>query len=885
MALGAGTCLGNFEILAPLGAGGMGEVYRARDSKLGREVAIKVLPDSLAQDEERLARFAREAKLLASLNHPNIATLHGLEEWESKPFLVMELVEGETLAERLKRGPIPIEEALPLFIGIAEGLEAAHEKGIIHRDLKPANIKIGPNGKPKVLDFGLATVLADPIAQSDLAESPTITKGTAVGVILGTAHYMSPEQARGRPVDKRTDVWAFGCILYETLAGRKAFTGEQVTDVLASILKAEPDWNSLAPDLPTHVSKLLRRCLAKDRESRLRDIGDAILELRDSTLSENLPVGSLRPRRMASVRIFLMGVLLGGLVVLGLHRSERDEDSKLAVRFSISVPSVPIGTRSGDALNISPDGRHVAYVGLDASGSSVIYLRDLNTMGFLPISGSRGVTGWPFFSHDGQWLAFFDRNGLARVPIDGGTPQRVLAGAAQHVGMHWGEDGYIYFPSTYLAPIQRIRPDGGDPEPVTELADGDMGHWWPYLLPGGKSILYTVYAKGSLDDWEIRIHDLSTRKSAALIRGGYNARYVPSGHIVYGHSGGLMAVPFDLARLKIAGDPSLVIANVATNEFNAGMKLAVSDNGTLVFAEESREDELVWAGLDGQERAATTEKGNFEFPRVSPDGTRVAFVMGDGVNRSIRVVDLTRGAITRLTFGHADTSPVWSPDGATLYFSSESNGPMEIFRVPSNGEGEPELVRGGAVDKFVSSISPDGRWLAFVEDNPGDQPGSQDVKFLSLESGEVLPFATSPFSEVSPAFSANGEWIAYASNESGRYEVYLRPSNGHGGKIQISTEGGASPVWSRTENMIYFWNQQRIVSVSVPRHPTSGLGRPIVLFDARQFRGGQEFIPSFDAGLSGDLVMVRTQQDARRGELNVVLNWFDELKRLVPTGK
>jgi serine/threonine-protein kinase len=676
MALTPGTRVGPYEILAPIGAGGMGEVYRARDTKLGREVAIKGLPDEFSRDKERLVRFEREAKLLASLSHPHVATLYGLEEHNGQPVLVMELVEGETLEARIARGPIPIDEAIPLFVQIAEGLEAAHDKGIIHRDLKPANIKVTPEGKPKILDFGLAKTYEEK-SPANLSESPTATQGTELGVILGTASYMSPEQARGKTLDRRSDVWSYGCILYESLTGRKAFDGEDVTEVLAAILKTEPDWGALPPDVPAHVRKLLRRCLSKEREKRLRDIGDALLDLRDPPAPESHPRSALRPWGSSGPWIFFAGIVLGGVAVYWATRHEGAPPSKLTTRLSITVPT---DTRiQGQSFDISPDGRNVAYVGTDSSGSDVIYLRAFDSTDVRAVAGTRGTGGRPFFSPDGRWLAFFDENGLNRVPVEGGTPQRITPGAPHYVGVHWGVDGFVYSPSTYLSPIQRVRADGGVPESVTELAEGDLGHWWPYLLPEKEALLYTVYTKGSLDDWEIRLHDLRSQNSTLLIRGGYNARYAASGHILYGRSGGLMAVAFDLESLEIRGRPFTVHANVATQQINAGMSVALSNDGTLIYVEGSRDDQLVWVGRNGTERPAVAEQGVFEFPRISPEGTQVAIVVQDGVNRSLRLIDLARGAVTRLTYGDADTFPAWSPDGASVYFSSAPNGPLGCF--------------------------------------------------------------------------------------------------------------------------------------------------------------------------------------------------------------
>ncbi|MGH9389824.1 MAG: TolB family protein, partial [Vicinamibacteria bacterium] len=467
---------------------------------------------------------------------------------------------------------------------------------------------------------------------------------------------------------------------------------------------------------------------------------------------------------------------------------------------------------------------------------------------------------------------------LWKVPIDGGQPMKLASPAFHFVGTVWGGDGNLYYAETYASGISRVPAEGGEEESVTELDEGELGHWWPSVLPDGSALLYTVYGAGSMDSWDVRIRNLRSGETRPLIRGGYNARYLASGHVVFGRSGSLVAMAFDRERLEVSGEPMAVVRNVATSPSNASITFAVSEEGTLVYAEESTDDELVWVDRSGAERPVTGERRAFAYPRVSPDGRRAVVVVREGIDRSLWLIDLARGAFTRLTHGADDQAPAWSPEGDWIYFTSAPNGPYEIFRVPSDGSGEPELLLGGPIDKTVSAVSPDGRILAFAEEK---RPGGWDIHFLSLDSGETRPFAASPFDEQGVSFSPDGVWVAYSSNETGRTEVYLRRSDGRGGKIPVSTDGGAGPVWSKDANEILFWNGSRLESVTVPRDASSGLGRPVTWFDASPYRSSS-FIAGFDTGTGGELLMVRTRQGSQRMELKIVMNWFEELRRLVP---
>ncbi|HXV65178.1 MAG TPA: protein kinase [Vicinamibacteria bacterium] len=867
MTLTPGEKLGKFEILAAIGAGGMGEVYKARDLTLERNVALKLLPQHLTSDKERLARLEREARALASIEHPNIASLYSLEVQDGTSFLVMELASGETLSKRLARGPIPYEEALPLFVQICDALEAAHGRGILHRDLKPGNVQIDEEGRVKVLDFGLAKSLDEPVETPELTESPTRTKATEAGMILGTASYMSPEQARGKALDRRSDVWSFGCVAYEMLTGRRAFDGDTVTDILAAIVKSDPDWGALPDGVPWHVRRLLKRSLAKKREERLRDIGDALLELTDppnvAEVSE-----SRRPR--ARVGQLLAAAALGALIASGLW-SARGGDVRTArptVRLSMTFPSDSPSTTFG-LFDVSPDGRTLIY-----TSSGRVYLRRFDEVEGRPLEGATSAER-AFFSPDGRWVGYSASGHLYKVPVDGGGSTQ-LADRAFATAIHWANDGFVYFAETYSSPIVRVPENGGDPEPVTRLEEGDLGHWSPWLLPSGEALLYTVYAQGSLDTWEVRLQDLRSGATRQLLQGGYTARFIPDGYLLFGRSGDLLAVRFDPSKLELQGEPFLVQSDVLTSPVNGSILMAVTNDGTFLYGEQSTDNRVVWVAGTGEERPASTERRNFELPRSSPDGKTLAVVVREGIDRSIWLLDLVRGSLSRLTFGYDDIDPVWSPDGEWVYFTSAANGPYELFRVRSDGSGEPELILGGPVDKHATSISPDGRELAYTEQGPGDS-----IHILSLETRESRRLGSGMFRELSPSYSPDGAWIAYQSLESGRWEIYARRSDGSGARISVSVNGGSHPVWSRNGGEIFFINDNRMFAVEVPEGPSSGLGQPRALFSVDAYVGGYQ-VPGYDAGPNGELALVWTRGGSRLTELKIVLNWTDEVRRLDP---
>ncbi|MDA2927430.1 protein kinase [Acidobacteria bacterium AH-259-G07] len=893
-----GTTISHYKVIEKIGQGGMGEVYRAQDTKLGREVAIKVLPDLFAQDRERLARFEREAKLLASLNHPNIAAIYGLEETDGVRFLVLELVEGETLAERVAKGPLPVEEALEICRQIAEGVEAAHEKGVIHRDLKPANVKITPEGMVKVLDFGLAKALEGERPVTDISQSPTLTDAmTRSGVILGTAAYMSPEQARGKRVDKRADIWAFGCVLYELLTGKRPFEGETITETLAGILKGEPGWEVLSENTPWRVRDLLHRCLQKHPHDRLRDIGDARIEIKKAlsdpaTVSPIGVISAAQPARWKraipwGVAGLITVVLLISLV--GLWQAALPVDQPL-MRLKVELtPSESLWTDIGASAVLSPDGAHLAYV-IGSGTSGQLYLRKLDQLEATLLSGTESAYH-PFFSPDGQWVAFFTPRELKKVSVFGGAPL-TLCDVSRNRGGSWGPDDTIIFAPTPNSALSRVPALGGTPEQLTVLDEGEYSHRWPYVLPGGRAVLFTAHTSGrNFDDANIEVLILETGERKVLHQGGFYARYVPSGHLVYVREGTLFTAPFDLDRVELTGPPAPILEGILSNSSWGGAQFAFSQTGTLVYlAGTSRGGEysMLWIDRQGAVSSLSGERRRYFGPRFSPDGGRLALQIDSESNQDVWVYEIEREAMTRLTFDEAaDGFPIWSPDGQQVAFSSDRDGgQLNLYRKPADGSREAERLSESKNNQVVTSWSPDGNFLAFNEESPET---GWDIWVLPLE-GDRKPelFLGTRFAEVYPEFSPDGRWIAYMSNESGRMEIYVRPFPGPGGKWQISTEGGRLPRWSPDGRELFYRNGNKMIAVAVRSEGESlRAGKPRQLFEG-SFPSLYPY-PDYDITPDGKrFVMFKMdteKEEAAFTHLNFVLNWFEELKRLVPTAK
>ena len=717
-----GRRLGPYEILAQIGAGGMGEVYQAHDTKLGRDVAIKVLAANFVNDPQRLVRFQREARLLAALNHPNIATIYGLEQSGGVTCLVMELVPGETLANLVKSGPVPVEEALQIAVQIAEALEAAHEKSIIHRDLKPTNVKVTPEGKVKVLDFGLAKAFAGDAENDDPSNSPTLSAtATMQGVILGTAAYMSPEQARGKTCDKRADIWAFGCVLYELLTGKHTFRGETVTEILAAVLKEELDWRALPPSTPLKIRDLLGRCLQKDLRRRLHDAADARIEIEEALAA---PADAEPPAAVKGIRVRWRGnlvwgvasLLLAGFISMAVWKLKPSSTSppQPVTRTVINLPPGQqlAGMESGPAVALSPDGTHLAYVARQ-SGNQQLYLRPMDSEEVKPIPDTDGAVN-PFFSPDGQWLGFFSGGKLKKVSVSGGAAM-TLGVASSSRGASWGSQGMIAFSPTTDGALQQVPDAGGTPQLLTRLGKGDISQRWPEVLPGGKAVIFA--ASTNTSNWanaQVAVQSLGTGERRNLIPGGTQPRYAPSGHLVYAQAGSLMAVPFDPQRLVVTGPPVAMVERVLQSSVIGVAQYSFSSTGSVVYIPggiQSAQSRLVWVSRNGAAQPLAAPVRPYRGPRLSPDGRRVVVAIEEQETQ-IWLYDLSQETLTRLTFeGSANYNPVWTPDGKRIAFNSNKEGvPVNLFWQLADGSGGLERLTTNQYGQAPMSWVP--RWAS-----------------------------------------------------------------------------------------------------------------------------------------------------------------------------
>jgi len=897
MPLPAGTKLGSYEITAQIGTGGMGEVYQAHDTKLGRDVAIKVLPEAFAHDPERLSRFRREAQLLASLNHPNIATIHGLEESNGTHYLVMELVPGENLAERVKRdGAVPIDEALTIAKQIAEALEAAHEKGIIHRDLKPANVKVTPEGKVKVLDFGLAKAFAGDATTEDIGNSPTLSMAaTMQGVILGTAAYMSPEQARGKAVDKRTDIWAFGCVLYELLTGKAAFHGEDVTDILAAVVRAEPDWQALPAATPVKVRDLLRRCLQKDRRQRLHDAADVRIEIedaiaapKDSDTTQAAPASRnkflLAVGAVAAVLVVLLGVALWGW--WGATRPI-EQSLRPLVRLDVDLgPDVSLGSRNGPDAILSPDGTRLVYV-----SQGRLFTRRLDQPNSTELAGTQGAFA-PFFSPDGQWVAFFSQGKLQKISVDGGSAI-TLCNTGNAAGGSWGEDGNIIAPLNLTAGLSRIPSAGGSPTAVTDLQSGENSHRWPQILPGGKAVLFTANATTTYDAANIEVMSFADHRTKTLVRGGTFGRYLSSGHLIYVNRGTVFAVRFDADRLEVHGTPAPVLDQVGYTASTGSAQLDFSQTGTLIYRTGGAGGGLLtvaWLDGTGKAQPLLAKPGVYGRPSLSPDGQRLALEVTEGSGTDIWVYDWQRDTMTRLTFTGAAMNPVWSPDGRYIAFRAVGAG---TSATRSDGAGQPQPLTQSKNAQYPWSFTPDGKRLAFHEQTSA---GAYHLWTVPLESdGAVLRagkpevFQQTPADERYLSFSSDGRWSAYSSDESGTYQVYVRAFPDKGGKWQISNSGGTYPMWSRNGHELFFETlDNHIMVAGYTAKGDSFLADKPRVWSEKQLGGTVNAVKNVELAPDGKriaaLMPVDTPEDQKAQSHVIFLeNFFDEIRRRTAT--
>ena len=910
-----GKTLAHYEITSPLGRGGMGEVYQAKDRKLGRDVAIKVLPEEFAKDADRVARFQREAKLLASLNHTNIAAIYGLEASDQTNFLVLELVEGQTLADRIKAGSIPIEESLKLALQIAEALEAAHEKGVIHRDLKPANIKVTPDGKVKVLDFGLAKAFAGDQTELNLSNSPTLTRSptlsdmaTQQGVILGTAAYMSPEQARGRAVDKRADIWAFGCVLYEMLTGQAAFQGEDVTEILAAILKGEPDWKLLPQDVPAKVQEVLQRCLQKDLKVRYHDIADVRLDIEaPATQPLKTTAAFRRPSLLWSAGGAAVMLLAGILISPALMKYFSPAPPGPVVTATIKIePShwlygyqsaMELQRPSRTAIAISSDARFVIYSAIQENpgpqAKSQLYLRRMDQAESRPVTGTEGGIN-PFLSPDNRWVGFIADQKLKKVPVEGGVATALCDVVSEIYGASWGRDNSIAFGPGYHSGLSIISADGGKPEILTkpDPKREEYSHRLPSWLPNGKAVLFTIMRHSVDSEPWLALLRLDTREWHVLLEDAADARYVPTGHLVFLRQGTLMAARFDPASLEITGKPFALVENVM-QAFSTSVgfhtlagQFGVSETGSLIYAEggvrPDLKNSLVWVDQRGTEQpVAAAPQFPFFGPRLSPDGRRIAYVAA-GRKWQIYIYDLSRGVNTQLVREGRPALPIWNADGTRLLFAWQKSRVPNLFWQLSDGSAPMERLTTSQNSQYPGSWSSDGKTLAFADVG---EDANIDIALLDVSSGRVTPFLNSQYTERCPEFSPDGRWIAYDSNESGRAEVYVRPFSGPGKKFQVSSEGGQEPLWARNGKQLFYRWRDQVWVADVQTDGGFAPTKPRLLFEKPGYYSSILPTRTYDLSLDGQrFLMVKLDQSKPTPvtEMILVQNWFEELKQRVP---
>ncbi len=906
--------IGDYRIIRKLGEGGMGVVYEAEDSKLKRHVALKTLSERFAEDPDRIARLQHEARTLASLQHPNVAVIFGLEEADGQHFLVMEFVEGENLAERLRRGAVPLDEALQLSVQIAEGLEAAHEKGIVHRDLKPGNVMVTPERKAKILDFGLArSYQGETATGSDIGDSPTITVAmTKQGVLLGTAPYMSPEQARGKRVDWRTDIWAFGCMLYELLTGRPAFPGETVSDTLALILEREPDWEQLPKNLPPGIRRLLKRCLTKDKRNRLQAIGEARIAIEESLAEPSAEIEETVLPRSIWRRVALW--MLPPLVAVGawILKPEETPVPVPTLRYEIPVPGGErLTSYYRNALAITPDGRMLAFVSGTTSSprsfpdTTQIYLRPLDQRQARPVPGTENGLQ-PFFSPDGKWLGFVKGNQLMKVPVAGGEPV-ALCECGIGFGASWGPDGTVIF-AFGAGGLLQVSTSGGEPDTLTRLDQdsGEISHRLPHFLPDGNALLFTAlrYTLFGQDWSRARIYALSlvNGERKLLIEGGSDARFLPTGHLVFAREGRLMAVRFDPDRLEVTGPETPVLDGVShsihgsSSSFETGVAhFTVSATGVLAYVAGSvypeTKNDVVWVDRQGREEPLGVDTRSYLSARVSRDGLRV-LLTGDYPPADVWLWDLERQVQIRQTFEGDHTWAIWGLEPDCFTVDSDHEGPRLVCRKTiDSGLGSIEKLPIQALGP--SSWSPDGEELAVVVH--GKKTG-HDISIFSRD-GRTEPFLHTSYCKHYPEFSPDGRWIVYSSDESGQQEVYVRPYPGPGRALQISVRGGKSPAWSRDGREIFYRKEDesdktKDTFYSVRLHVEGDRvtpEQPEKLFEG--FYQQSYPIRSYDVAPDGRFLLVKLSDESSLSaaieelfptHIQVVQNWFAELQEKLP---
>jgi Tol biopolymer transport system component len=923
MALMLGTALGSYEIISSLGAGGMGEVYRARDTKLERDVAIKILPDSFAQDPERVARFQREAQMLAALSHPNIGGIHGLDEATGVRFLVLELVDGESLAHRLAAAPIAVDDALAIARQMVDALEAAHDKGIIHRDLKPANIMLTHDGQVKVLDFGLAKLEAGGAggtAQAGaLSHSPTLTfAATQAGVILGTAAYMSPEQAKGRTADKRSDVWALGCVFYEMLTGKRAFEGEDVSDTLAAILRGEPDWTALPTDTPPSIATLIKRCLAKDRKARIPHLAVVRFLMDELSAPTAAGAGSSDSRAASSLRawqsataVLLLTTLAGG----GAWYAARSKSSAVT-RFFVSAPAkwtFVVNGRPGAAAAISPDGLRLAFTAADAAGKMQLWLRAIDSLDAQPLPGTEGAA-YPFWSPDSRFVGYSTLGKLMKIAVAGGPPQTLCSFSGSTVGRGgtWSREGVIVFNNGPGQPLFRVASSGGESSAVGHLASGQSAQSFPSILPDGRHALF--FGSGLSPELSgLYVTSLETGESKRILATDTGGVYVPQvGELLFGRQGTLLTQSFDPKTFALAGEPFPIAENVESGVTagSAGLlAFSVSDTGVLAYGigQAAGGLKMVWFDRHGRPQETVGPDAKYAGVALAPDGKRVATHRHDGQGGDIWVTELTRGTTSRLTFDTSqdNSSPIWSPDGSAIVFASLFRARPGLYRKSANNTGDEELLFENPSGLIrPTSWAPDGRSIVFQTLDPktrqdlwvlpmsGTLPQAQGVPTDSAGEHKALPLLRSPFNENHGQISPDGKWLAYSSNETGQSEIYVQPFPNGAGRWQVSTSGGNWPAWRGDGRELFYVARTtggKLIAVATNiGGPTFQMGTATELFDSlvggfAGGGGGTHPYTVYAVSADGQRFLIprpaASTQELGPPSIAVVLNWSDALKK------
>jgi len=887
LAIPAGTRIGSFEITSRLGEGGMGVVFRARDSKLQRDVALKLLPGRLAGGSDRLSLLQREAQMLASMNHPNIARIYGLEDSTAQCCIVMELVEGETLEERLRRGPIPIDEALDIARQIANALEAAHRKGIVHRDLKPANIKVAPDGQVTVLDFGLAK-LVHAASQNDPADPRVLL--SIPGLILGTAPYMSPEQAKGGVTDTSSDVWAFGVVLYEMLTGKRPFGGDDVSETLEAVVGRDPDWSALPARLPFGIRKLVQQCLTKDRKHRITDIAVVQFILNESMSTGGGAVSgpeALQQKPTISRRTMVAlaaGFSLASLLAWFVFQRQPQPTATLT-RFAIALPSnvtllSGVGMRS---VALSPDGSRLLFVARESSGVTRIYLRSADRLDPAPIRGTEGAAA-PFFSPSGEWIGFLSAdNKLRKIPVSGGAAFTLCDAAAMRSAT-WLPDDSIVFDS--FGTLWRVSASGGAPQELLKPDKSEAYLLWPSILPDGKAIVFASARKGD-PNWAIGAFRLDTRERRILVEGGASPHYISSGHLLFARGGNLLAASFDAATLQVTGDPVTVIEDVLVSYASAGaVEFAASREGSIAYipgGEALNRRALVWVDSHGREEPLQAPKRNYEFPRLSPDGKEIVVGIGGGSDSGpdIWLYQFASGTLSRLTFKANDAeTPIWKPDvrRVTYAVNNPANRTRQVFLRKTDASDE-EALADSDQHLHLGGWSMKGNILVATADG--------DIWTLETNGKQTWRLLTpTPYLERAATISPDGQWLAFASDETNRFEIYVQPFPDRARKFQISSDGGTEPVWAKDGRRLFYRSGDKMMAVAMDvKSGTPSFDSPVTLFRGRfavsDVSGGDAW---YDVHPDGKRFLMLKNEETPYGSGNIVMsqNWKAELSRLAP---